>query len=207
SALLSSASYYAGEASFRVGRHEKAITHFTRVVKDFASDPIAEPATLRLGECQAVLQRWALSERVFKDYLDRFGDRDQWFAAQFGVGWACENQKRYDDAIEAYRRVVERHQGPTAARAQFQIGQCLFAQKKFDSAVRELLKVDILYAYPEWSAAALYEAGRCFTQLGDPAEARKQFTEVAEKYKDTKWAEPASRQLLELSAAAALPGR
>lgn len=206
SALLASASFFAGEASFKAGRHQKAIAHLTRVAKDFATDAIAEPAMLRLGECQAVLQRWALSEQVFKDYLDRFGDHEQWFAAQFGVGWARENQKRYDEAIEAYQRVVERHQGPTAARAQFQIGQCLFAQKKFESAVRELLKVDILYAYPEWSAAALYEAGRCFTQLGDPAQARKQFTAVTEEFKDTKWAEPASKELSELSAAA-LPGR
>jgi len=205
--FLASASFYAGEALFRAGRHEKAIAHLTRVTKDFASDPIAPPAMLRLGECEAVLQRWALSEQAYKDYLDRFSDREQWFAAQFGVGWARENLKRYDEAIAAYARVVERHQGPTAARAQFQIGQCLFAQKKYEAAVRELLKVDILYAYPEWSAAALYEAGRCFAELGDQPEARKQFTAVTEKFQDTKWAQLAGKQISELSAAAsALPG-
>jgi len=208
SQLLASASFHGGEASFKAGRHERAIAHFMRVVKDFGADPLAGPAMLRLCECQAILQRWPASEQVCGDYLSRFADDPQWFAAQFGIGWARENQARYDDAIEAYQRVVERHQGPTAARAQFQIGQCLFAQKKLAPAIRELMKVDILYAYPEWSAAALYEAGRCFAQLGDGAQARSQFTTLTERFKDTKWATLASKQLSELSSSAAgIPGR
>jgi TolA-binding protein len=115
--------------------------------------------------------------------------------------------KRHDEAIAAYERVIARHQGPTAARAQFQIGQCLYAQKKLEPAVRELLKVDILYAYPEWSAAALFEAGRCFEQLNDPVQARTQFAVVIEKFKETKWAELAARQMAALSTSAALPGK
>ncbi len=207
SELISSASYYAGESLFRAGRNEKAIAHLTRAAKEGSPDSIAAAALLRLGECHAVLQRWALSEQVFQDYLDRFRDREQWFQALFGVGWARENQKRFDSAIEAYKGVVERHQGPTAARAQFQIGQCLFAQKQFEPAARELLKVDILYAYPEWSAAALYEAGRCFVQLGDPAQARRQFSAVTETYKDSKWANLAGKEISQLSAAVSLPGQ
>ena len=83
----------------------------------------------------------------------------------------------------------------TAARAQFQIGECLFAQRRHEEAVREFLKVDILYAYPEWSAAALYEAGRCLAQLEKPEEARRQFQQVTDRFKDTEWANLAARQL------------
>ena len=36
----------------------------------------------------------------------------------------------------------------TAARAQFQIGECLFAMKKYDDAARELLKTDIQDFFP-----------------------------------------------------------
>jgi len=205
--LLASALFYAGEANFRAGRVDRTAKWLTTLVDEHSSGDFAAPAMLRLGECHATLQKWALSEETFQRFLERFPDGEQWYQAQFGVGWSRENQKRYDEAVAAYEKVTARHQGPTAARAQFQIGQCHFAQKKFEPAIRELLKVDILYAYPEWSAAALYEAGRCFSQLNDPVQARQQFNTVVEKYKDTKWAEMAQEQLTELTSSAALPGK
>ncbi len=207
STLLASALFYAGESNFRAGRIDRAAKSLTNVVDEHASTEFAAPAMLRLGECYAVLQKWALSEELFQRFLERFPEAEQWYQAQFGVGWSRENQKRYDEAVAAYEKVTARHQGATAARAQFQIGQCLFAQKKYEPAIRELLKVDILYAYPEWSAAALYEAGRCFVQLNDPAQARQQFNNVVENFKDTKWAEMAGKQLAELTSSAALPGK
>ena len=151
-------------------------------------------------------RRWSAGERTFAKYLDRFADAEQWYQAQFGLGWACEHQKRYAEAISAYGKVVSRHQGPTAARAQFQIGQCLYAQEQYNEAVRALLKVDILYAYPEWSAAALFEAGRCFEELNKTAQAREHFQQVTRKYEDTRWAQMATRRLSTLSSAS-LPGR
>ena len=90
--------------------------------------------------------------------------------------------------------------------ATVQIGECLFARKQYEDAARELLKVDILYAYPEWSAAALYEAGRCFEALGKTVEARTQFKAVVDKHKQTRWGELAGKRLAALSANV-LPGR
>jgi TolA-binding protein len=205
--LLASASYYCGDALCKIGRYERAVPYLARVVKDFDADPAYPASLLRLGDCQAALQRWALSEEAFNRYLDRSAEGDLWYQAWFGLGWARENQKRYDEAMAAYQKVVERHQGPTAARAQFQTGQCLFAQGKHEDAVRELLKVDILYAYPEWSAAALYEAARCFEKLGKTTEAKQHFQQVEDKYGQTQWAKMAVQRLTELSASAAVPGR
>ncbi|MHC4695266.1 MAG: tetratricopeptide repeat protein [Planctomycetota bacterium] len=206
SPLIASASLFCGEALHRTGKQDRAVIHLQRVVEDFPSDPAYGPSLLRLGQCLAELQRWPRSEQVFGEYLNRFANSDQWFQAQFGLGWARENQNRHDEAIRAYKEVVARHKGPTAGRAQFQIGECLFAGRKYEEAARELLKVDILYAYPEWSAAALYEAGQCFEKLVKPAEARAQFEAVVEKFAGTRWAEMASQRLAGL-ATVPLPGR
>jgi len=207
SSLVASASFLAGEANFQEGRFDAATAHLKRVVEQHSSDAVFAPALLRLAECHAQAQRWSASERAYADYLDRFAGSPQWFQAQFGLGWAREQQKRYDEAIRAYETVVAKHQGPTAARALFQIGECLFAQNRFDEAARELLKVDILYAYPEWSAAALYEAARCFERMNKTAEAQDHFRQVAEKHGETRWAQLATQRLSELSAAASVPGR
>jgi len=204
--LAASAGYFCGEANFKLGRQQRAAEALTRVVESFKQDEVYGPSLLRLGECLAALQKWERSEQVFSQYLREFPDREQWFQAQFGLGWARENQGRHEEAMAAYRQVTAKHQGPTAARAQFQLGECLFARKQYQEAVSELLKVDILYAYPEWSAAALYEAGRCFEQMGKAVEAREQFKAVKDKYGQTRWAELATQRLAAVSEGA-LPGK
>lgn len=195
SAQTASALYFCGEALFKLGRHKQALARFETLVEAHRTDSAYGPALLRIGECHAALQAWPASEAAFALFLERFPSSEQWYQAQFGEAWALENQGRQEQAIAGYRRVAEKHQGPTAARAQFQIGECLFARKKYDEAVRELLKVDILYAYPEWSAAALFEAGRCFEALGKLVEARTQYKTVVDKYKQTEWSGPAAERL------------
>ena len=195
SSLIPSAHLFAGEAQFKLSQWQEAGGHFSTIAKTFRDDDGVPTALLRLGECEAQLQRWPESEKAFTDYLERFSDSELWFQAQFGLAYARENRGLHDQAMEAYRKVIDRHSGPTAARAQFQIGECLFAQKKHSDAVRELLKVDILYGYPEWSAAALFEAGRCFEEMGQSEQARAQFAQVKEKYPDTEWAKLASQRL------------
>ena len=206
STLSASAGFFCGETLQKLGRHERAAEHLTHVVEQHTDDPVFGPALLRLGETLSTLQRWPRAEQLFSAYLDRFGDSELWFQARFGLGWARENQGRHEDAVREYRQVVERHSGSTAARAQFQIGECLFAQKKYTEAAGELLKVDILYDYPEWSAAALYEAGQVFDKLNQRAEARQQFQAVADRFAETRWAAMAAKRLSDLTASS-LPGQ
>lgn len=206
SPLLASACYFLGEARLKSGDAERAAEALTRAVAATEDAAIRGPALLRLGDALATLQRWAKSEQAFADYLDKYSSTEFWGQARFGQAWARENQGRLDEAIEAYRDVVDKHKGPTAARAQFQLGECLFAKKQFEDAARELLKVDILFAYPEWSAAALYEAGRCFEQMNKLAEARTQYSAVVEKHRQTKWADLAGQRMSAL-AGGGLPGK
>ena len=199
---VASTSLIAAESLIHLAKPTQALKHLDRLVERFPADPGYRVGLLRRGETLATLQRWSDSESAFAAFLHQFSRDEQWFTAQFGVGWARENQGRFDEAALAYRDVVARHQGPTAARAQFQIGECLFASKQYEQAAAELIKVDILYAYPEWSAAALYEAGRCFQKLTKPEEARGQFATVVDKFGQTKWAPMAAKLLAEMSASA-----
>jgi TolA-binding protein len=203
---IASVHLLAGESLFKLGRHGKAADHFRMMSERFPNDAQAATCLLRLGECCAALSRWDESRLAFEAHRLRFSASDLWFQSQFGIGWALENQGELDAAISAYRAVVDGHNGATAARAQFQIGECLFAQKSHEEAVRELLKVDILYAYPEWSAAALYEAGRCLEAMARPSEARTQFEQVQQRFSESKWAALAAKRLASASAAPASGG-
>ncbi len=200
--LVAAAGLAVGEALANLGRHERAAAHYERVAREHAESAYAATARLRHADEMVALQRWEDAQGSFRQFLERHPDDDRWFQARFGVGWALEQDEQREDAIEAYRAVVDRHQGPTAARAQFQIGECLFAMGRLDEAITELLRVDILYAYDEWSAAALYEAGRCLEQLERPNQAREQYQQVVDRFPDERWAELAKNRLGQIRTAA-----
>ncbi len=176
------------QALVRVGKARLAGEALDALAEGPERDDVARSAALRAGEAWAACEDWARSERAYRAFLDADPNSPLWFHALFGIGWARERAARFDEAIEAYRQIVARHDGPTAARAQFQIGECLFAQNALESAVAELLKVDVLHASPEWSPAALYEAGRCLAQLNRADDAARQFDEVIERFPDSRWA-------------------
>ncbi|MEC9373829.1 MAG: tetratricopeptide repeat protein, partial [Planctomycetota bacterium] len=204
--LLGPASALSGECLFNMGDLSRAAERLRIVIDEYPDDPAHEACMLRLGDCLNGAHRYAEAEEVFVEHLEMYPDSSYAFQSRFGIGWARENQRRYDEAIAAYREVTDHHAGATAARAQFQIGQCLYAQGRHQDAASELLKADILYGVPEWSAAALHEAGRCFEAMGQVAKAREQLSAVIERYPDSAWADMARTRLPSLRSDA-VPGR
>jgi tetratricopeptide (TPR) repeat protein len=194
----------AGEAYLALRRPDEAAARFERAAEG-GEVAVRAQALLRLGEARSQAREWEKSRRAFEAHRAEFPDSPQWFQAEFGIAWALENAGNHEGAIAAYRRVTDRHGGVTAARAQFQIGECLFAMGRLAEAAAELVKVDVLYASPEWSAAALFEAGRALAQAGDHARARAQFEQVITRFGESKWAAPA-REHIEAGKATPLPG-
>jgi len=107
------------------------------------------------------------------------------------------NESYLDAAREAYQTVIRSPRGSkteTAAMAQWMIGETYFHQKNYETARREYLRTEILYAYPEWQAAALLQAGKCHEQLGQWDKAAALYTRLLQRYPETKHAEAAKER-------------
>jgi len=178
----------------------EAQQQFSALLARHPRHDLAAVTFIKLGGVQAAARNYTNSAQTFSAFLKRFPKHERRYLAQFGVGFAMENLKKHDEARQWYQKVIAWHNGETAARAQFQIGECYFAQGKLDLAVKELLKVDIIYAYPEWSSRALYEAGVVFQQLKQVDQARTQWELCVKKYKDTGPAALAQKRLKALGA-------
>ena len=61
--------------------------------------------------------------------------------------------------------------------------------------------MDIVYAYPQWSSVALYEAGKVFERMGKLDLAREQYNQCITKYKDADSASLAKERLKALDKA------
>ena len=78
--------------------------------------------------------------------------------------------------------------------AQWMIGETYFHQKNHAAAIREYLRGEILYDYPEWRAASLLQAGKCHEALAQWARARELYERLLANYSTTSHAREAARR-------------
>jgi tol-pal system protein YbgF len=92
-------------------------------------------------------------------------------------------QGRYPMAMQEFREFVQRF--PTAEladNAQYGIGECFFAQSKFDSAAVEYARVDSLWPKGDKTPAALYKRALSQEKLGQNDAAKKSFEDLIQRF-------------------------
>jgi TolA-binding protein len=197
--VAASALLQAGLAYAEEGKFDDAEKSLAAMIKSHPKNTQLSSALLRLGEVQAEQGKYDASAQTYATFLQKYPKDTFAPRAHFGIGWSLENRKQYEAARAEYKKVIAASNGETAARAQFQIGETYLGEGKFDSALPALLAVEDVYAYPLWSARALYESGRVFEELKQPDQAKKQYQQVTTKYKAAPEAKLAQERLQALS--------
>jgi TolA-binding protein len=167
-----------------------------------AAKPIREETLLRAGECYHRLGRYAESEKVLKRMLEEFPQGALRLEGLFALGFALQFQNETEGAVQAYRQVAAGPGSPSAARAQYHLGECFMDQKRFREAAREFLTVpanfDFEGPYREWVRRALLAAGRAYQAAGDEPAARAQYEELVKRFPDSEEGIAATDKLKEV---------
>lgn len=199
--LLGEARFIHAESAIQTGDWNKAIELLT-VFRDqdaLRNMPgVSDRAMLRLGQAYAKSKQWIPSYQAFEGVVQRYPQSIWMEEARFGMGISLQSQGRFDEAVNAYTEVTRRTAAEVAARAQVQIGLSRMEQKKYAEATTALLAVPYTYDYPEWSAAACYEAARAFKEMQKPKEAADLWKKVIDDYPGSKSAPLARAKLAEI---------
>lgn len=188
SEFVAIAGYQAGEKRLADKEYEAAYSDFKKASQMSANvnSQAKEQILLRLGETQTLTDRWIDADKTFKDFISNYPDSKFYYRAKMWSGWALENLKRYQEAIEQYSTVVNTKQNNSnSARSQFQIGECFFSMKQYDNAIIAFIKVETNYDFPEWTSKALLETARVLIVQNRNSEANLILKKVADTYKGT----------------------
>jgi len=199
-ALREMATYWLAEADYRLGDFEAADQRLEELAVATAESEESWVAmiALRRAQIRAHRKEWDAALEVAQQIEPRFPQFAQQYEADYVIGRCLAMQAQFEQAREAYRRVTASAQGSateTAAMAQWMIGETYFHQKDFRTAIREYLRLEVLYDYPQWQSAALLQAGKCYEQLEDFGEARALYARLLKDFPQTKYADEASRRL------------
>jgi TolA-binding protein len=201
-------SKYAGQAYYRAGECQLALGEATEAVRllavfrdrgEFQNLPgITDKALLRLGHALAQLKQWEPSRQAHEQSAARFPQSVWVHEARYGMGWALQNQKRYDEAVNVYQQVANATATEIGAKAQLQIGLCRLEQKRYPEAATALLVVPFTYDYPELNGMALVEAARTFRELKQNDQAVRLLERVIRDYPESDSAKAAKERLAEI---------
>lgn len=208
STLELQASYWIAEASYRLGKYDEAGQKFATVAARTEGHKDAWLAMVPLRQAQVLGQKkqWLEAQAIAVRIETDFPNFSEQYEADYLLGRAFAAQADFAGARKRYLKVIRSATGcksETAAMAQWMIGESYFHQENYDAALREYLRVEILYPYPRWQAAAVLQAGKCEELLGRKKEATEMYARLIKAYPNTEFTDEGTRRLRALQNAAA----
>ncbi len=200
SRLRMTVEYWLAEVDYRRGNLAAADKRLEQLAEQGKNQPDSWVAMVLLRRAQILVKRqqwsdaYAIAERLRKDFPN-FNRR---YEVDYLLGRCLANQADFEGARRAYDQVILSASvvnPEAAAMAQWMIGETYFHQKDYRAALHEYLRLEAHDAYPEWQAAALLEAGKCYQRLGETANAAELYRRILQKYPKTSSAPQAAKLL------------
>jgi len=193
--------YHRGRALQSLGRLDDALTLFKKTIEVKPSEQLTELARFQLAECYRAKKDWAKGLAAYRAAAKAYPKSALIHEMRYGVGLCSQHLGAYADANEAYRAVIAGTGTVTAARAQYGIAECLLLQGDARGAMREFLRIEILYGYNEWCAAGLYMAGQSAEKMNAPDRARTCYRQLLDnpKYRATAYGPKAAAAVEKLA--------
>lgn len=212
--LAPQARFWKAEHLIRAGDADGALAELGNLLgqpapdsEDAAGRQLRALARLRKAQALVLKEQWeqALAEA---DALGQDGAKDLPGPGEldFARGRALQGLVKFDDALAAYQRVIDSGgDGDLAARAQLMRGETYFHKREYKAALREFLRVDILYDAPKWQPLALLEAGKVHERLQEPDQAVATYDDLIKRYPEHPAAAEAARLRDQVTKAARTP--
>jgi TolA-binding protein len=194
------ADFWTAEANYRLGNYTEAGTQFTALAPKIPEKHEAWMAMVPLRQAQVLVHQkeWEDAEKLATPIAADYPDFEQQYEVDYVLGRCLAAKGKFSEAREAYGRVIRSQLGgktETAAMAQWMIGESYFHQKNYEAAIREYLRLEILYAFPTWQGGALLQAAKCHEALGEWPQAVELYARLLKNYPQTTFAEEATRRL------------
>ena len=116
--------------------------------------------------------------------------------ALYDRGYTLFNQGHFVDAEASFQRFLQANPGSELAdNAQYGVGECYFAQSKFDSAAVEYARVEQIAPQGDKVPAALYKLALSQEKLGQTAQSKKTLEALVQRFPQSGEAQLARERL------------
>lgn len=197
------AEYWLAESLFRQGEFDEAKPRFDALAATTAAANENWMAMIPLRQAQLLARQkqWDEAFEIAAAIGQRFQPVPQQYELDYVLGRCHLSRAEMNEARAAFDRVIRSPEGRStevAAMAQWMTGETYFLQKRYDDAIRAYHRVEALYGYPRWQAAALVQAAKCYELKRQAEPAKRLYRQVVAQYQDTSFARQAAERLRSL---------
>ena len=105
--------------------YKKALEKFDEVAKKFSGTSAGKLALLYKGDLDLKLGEFEEAAKTYQTFLSKMGKEKLYsLLAMDGLGYAYEGQKKYDQALETYQKMIATDAGFESGEAYLKIGRC-----------------------------------------------------------------------------------
>ena len=180
--------FWGADSYLQTGRFAEAQRMLNRYLDAYPDGTHAVEAHYVLGWTHFKSGNYAQAAGAFQTFLDRYDPQDASIPyaqdARLRLADSYYAQKRYDEAVSAYRQV----DGEGSDYAAYQAGQALQFAGRSDEAVRVLRSLVEDYPQSPWRQEALYRTGLIHFQEQEYAEARAAYRQLLDRYPNDRYA-------------------
>jgi TolA-binding protein len=194
------ARYWVAESHFRLGDYDRADQLFNSLQLETEDREDAWLAMVPLRRAQILAHRgnWREARRSAESILARHPQFVQRFEVDYLLGRCYVAEADFERARESFEAVIRSPAGgrtETAAMAQWMIGESYLQQKNYAEAIKAYHRVEVLFPFPRWQAAALLQAGKCHELLGQWGESIGLYDQLIKEYPHTQFVDDASQRI------------
>lgn len=193
--LESLAQFWLAELAFEGDQAQDAMQKYREILASASAEQYHATAQLRIGELLLRDRQWEEASEAAAKVASLTEDADLIRQAVFVQAKSLQQQAQFDDARRLYGDVLAEQRDELSAKAQFMIAETFLHQREYRSALREYLKVEILYSQPQWQSMALLQIMKCHQALGEPKEAREAYGKLLERFPETEAAKQAAQSI------------
>lgn len=195
--LAPRALFKTGLAWYRLQEYGQAESTFRQVVDAYGDTPdVAADARFNLGLTYKRMGRDEDAIRAYREVVEKHPGSELASMAAIRIGYIYEDAQDYAQAIGAYRAVAAMDKGKIGAEAQYLVGDCLLAQKKFGEALLAYRSVQEFFPEQKgWIVTALAKRGELLESLGKDREALEEYAKIVDIGGDPAWVHSAKKRM------------
>jgi TolA-binding protein len=194
---------YLAEADFNLAKFEAARVRLLKL-KVQKDNPALKQTKwfpqvwVVLAEIELRLKAHDAVEATVSEFRNWDSNSPLLYQAEEVLGRSLKSQARFPEARSVLERVIKSPHGKlseTAAKSQFLIADTYYWEKNYPAALKEYMKVYILYKFPDFQASGLYQAGVCQEEMQRWKDAAKTYDDMLKEFPASEHAAKAKERL------------
>jgi TolA-binding protein len=172
--LVQKSEYEIADCFYRLGNEQEAMNRFNTLRAKYPNSRLAAEIVWWLGQYNYVHNNPTQAKRYFSSLIQDFPKSDLLSDAYYALGSISTEEGKYQEALEAFQKVLELDTSDLAGHAAVAIADIYIKQDKADSAVQAYREV--VERYPHLASVIYPKVGDLFFKNGN-------FNEALEYYR------------------------